>query len=122
MRTSNNFCLAESGQLYPCPDEEWARQHHTALETAEPIPTPMASSHDQTQLVEVGYNQMSFHLGTVAIGAGCTITILLILFCCYCAGKKIMGHARTLSQLSSGHGIPRRPHPEQRHYPDSDWN
>ena len=121
MTTFDNFCLSEDGQLYPCNAEEWAHRRHATMDLVEPIPTPLASSHDQTQLVEVGYNQMSFHMGTVAIGAGSTVMILLFILLCYCAGKKVMGQARKLSSIRHFQGPPGAAPPSWNHE-RPDWN
>lgn len=85
------FCIDALGQLYPCPEEQ---QNASSTPVTELLPTPAAnsgssgSSHDQTVLVETGYNQMSFHMGTICIGVGATLAILAVGLSCYCLCRK----------------------------------
>ena len=81
----------------------------------ETLPKPQASSHDQN--VVVGYNNLDFHIGTVAMGVGTTLLIIVFILLCYCAGRKLMRRVVPLPLPAIHHHpvgpqIPSAPRPE----------
>lgn len=92
------FCIGDQGHLYSCSEQEWANQHNSS----EVLPIPAASSHDQNTVVTTGYNNFDFHLGTVTMAVGSMFTVLMVILCCYCMGRK----ATNLMKDRATHALP----------------
>ena len=103
------FCMSKTGALIGCdaPDE------------AEPMPISAASSHDQTQGVQVNtaYTSLDFHPTTLFLSGVGTLLILGLILTCYCGAKRFLkvtrGHH---GHRGHNHGNNPLPHKSQ-----SDW-